>query len=159
MPTRSAAKRAASRSAWAPGEGFGRVVAHDFGQARRSHRSERCRLIARIAKNIMGREIGESADELVIERFVHIDSLDPAAALARIIEGAVDEIFDRVIEIRVRPDIGRVLAAEFEPDAGEGPGGGALDRRSASTDPVKADVVEPSRGDERGRRSWSSVRV
>ena len=53
-------------------------------------------------------------DELVEATLVDVDPLDAAAALAGIEAGAVDQALDRVGEVGVLADIGRVLAAELE---------------------------------------------
>ena len=45
-----------------------------------------------------------------------IDALDAAAALAGVEDRAVDQLLDGGVEIGVRPHIGRILAAEFEPE-------------------------------------------
>ena len=92
------------------------------------HRPERGRLIERVAEHIAADEVGRALHERVVAAFVHVDSLDAAAALAGIEEGAVDEILDRVRHVGVGPHIGGILAAELEPECREGPGGSALDR-------------------------------
>jgi len=48
---------------------------------------------------------------------VHIDALDGAAALAGIEHRAIDQILDRVVELGIGADIGRVLAAQFQAEA------------------------------------------
>ena len=53
---------------------------------------------------------------------MHVDALDAAARLAGVEERAVDEVLDRVGEVGVGAHIGRILAAELEPDADEAPG-------------------------------------
>ncbi len=50
---------------------------------------------------------------------MHIDALDGAAALAGIEHGAVDQVLDRMGEIGIGADIGRILAAEFQAEAHE----------------------------------------
>ena len=56
-----------------------------------------------------------------------------------------------MLERRVGADIGRVLAAEFEPDADEGPGRGALDLAPCLDRAGEGDMVDAARGDELGR--------
>ena len=46
---------------------------------------------------------------------MHVDALDAAARLAGVEERAVDEVLDGVGQVGVRPDIGRILAAELQP--------------------------------------------
>ena len=54
-------------------------------------------------------EIDEAFDEPVVHRFVHVDALDAAAALAGVEEGAVDDILDRI------PANGGLVMATFVP--------------------------------------------
>ena len=58
---------------------------------------------------------------------MHIDALDAAAALPGIVGRAIHQRIDGGIEVGVLHDVARVLAAELEPDGGEGARGGALD--------------------------------
>jgi hypothetical protein len=71
------------------------VGADEFGETRRHHRAKRRRLIARIAQTIAGGKIGEGFDKPVVDRRLHIDALDAAAALTGIVE-----ILDRMVEFR-----------------------------------------------------------
>src|SRR3546814_14547941 len=48
-----------------------------------------------------------------------VDPLDAAARLPGIEEGAVDGILDGEAEVGVGADVGRVLAAQLQPDADE----------------------------------------
>ncbi|MNI89638.1 hypothetical protein D3C81_2007440 [compost metagenome] len=57
---------------------------------------------------------------------VDIDALDGAAALPGVEEAAVDQVFHRMLKIGVRPYVGRVLAAQFQPHADKTPHGGGL---------------------------------
>ena len=68
---------------------------------------------------------------------MHVDPLDAAAALAGVVERAVDQLLDSRVEVGVGAHIGRVLAAELEADADEGAGRRALDPAAAATEPVK----------------------
>ena len=104
--------------------------------------------VERIADHIFAGEIGEALDEIVIDARVDIDALDAAAALAGIIEGAVDQILDGMIELGVGAHIGRVLAAELEPDRGEGSRGGALDGAAAGDGAGEIDVVDLAGADQ-----------
>ena len=104
--------------------------------------------IERIAHDIFSGEIGEAFNELVIDFSVHVDAFDAAAALAGIVERAIDQIFDRVVELGVGPHIGGVLAAELKPDRGERARGSTLDGAAAGNRAGKIDVVDPSRADQ-----------
>ena len=59
------------------------------------------------------------AEELLGDVLDDVDALDRAAGLARVHERAPDEARGRPVEVRVRRDDGRVLAAELEDDARE----------------------------------------
>ncbi len=83
---------------------------------------------------------------------MHIDALDAAAALAGIVGRAVHQRIDGRIEIGVFHDIARILAAEFEAEAGEGAGRCALDRPAAFDRAGEIDEVEAAgRNQRRGR--------
>src|SRR5690606_11848990 len=62
---------------------------------------------------------------------VDVDALDAAAALASVVERAVDQIGDGVIELHVRQNVGRVLAAELKAQRHEGARGSLLDGAAA----------------------------
>ncbi len=53
-----------------------------------------------------------------------------------------------MIELGVFSHIGRILAAELEPERGEGAGGGALDGAAAGDRAGEVDVVDPARADQ-----------
>ena len=133
------------------GDRLGGMIAHDVREARRGHRAERRLRIERIAEPVGRSRRGESFDEAIVEALVHIDALDAAAALPGIVEGAVDDIGDRIVEVGVGPHIGRVLAAEFEAERGEGSGRRALDRLAASDRAGEVHMIDAARGDEPGR--------
>ena len=90
----------------------------------------------------------EAVDELVVDVGMHIDALDAAAALAGIEIGAVDDVLDRVREIDIGAHIGRVLAAELQPDAREGAGRSPLDRLPGRDRAREADLVDAARRDQ-----------
>jgi hypothetical protein len=73
---------------------------------------------------------------------MHIDALDATAALAGIVERAVDELFDREIKIGVWPDVSRILAAEFKAKRRERAGRGPLDRAAASDRSGEVHVID-----------------
>ena len=87
-----------------------------------------------------------------------VDALDPAAALAGVEAGAVDEVLDRVGEVGVGADVGRVLAAELQVVAGSG-----WRRRRCTAWPPATLPVKQTRRRAAGRRgaassSWSACR-
>ena len=53
-----------------------------------------------------------------------------------------------MIELGVCAHIGRILAAELEPERGESAGGGALDGAAAGDRAGKVDVVDPAGADQ-----------
>ena len=82
---------------------------------------------------------------------MHVDALDAAAALAGIVEGAVDQVLDGVVELGVGADIGRVLAAELEAERREGPGRCALDLASAGDRAGEVGMVDEARAENAAR--------
>ena len=123
-------------------------LAHRVGEGAARHRPERGRRVERIADDVFAGEIDEAFDEIVIDARIDIDALDAAAALAGIEERAVDQVLDRMIELGVGAHIGRVLAAELEPERGEGAGGGALDGAAAGDRAGEVDVVDLAGADQ-----------
>ena len=81
---------------------FGLLLADEVGEARLRHRPHRRRLVERIADDVVLGPRDEAFDEFVIDLLVDVDALDAAAALAGIVEGAVDEIGDGMVELRRR---------------------------------------------------------
>ena len=124
------------------------MIAHGRGKPLLRHRAERGFLIQRIAQHILLGQRGEAIDEFVVDVLVHIDALDPAAALPGIEISAVDNVLDRMREIDVGAHIGRILAAEFEPDAGEGAGRRLLDRAAGRDRTGEADLIDLARRDQ-----------
>ena len=92
------------------------------------HRPDHGVGVERIAQRPAARVLDEAGDEPVVDVGMHIDALDAAAALPGVEERAVDQVLDRMVELGVGAHIGRVLAAQFEPQRREGAGRGALDR-------------------------------
>ena len=56
---------------------------------------------------------------------------DSAAALASIVEGAVNEIGDRMVELDVWKDVRRILTPKFQPERHERAGSGFFYRAAA----------------------------
>ena len=104
-------------------------------------------------------QIDEALDELVIQRFVDINALDAAAALAGIEESAVDQSLDGMVEIGVGHHIGRVLAAEFQAEPSEGARRGALDDPSAGHRAGEVDEVDLSEAISVSVWSWRGTRL
>src|SRR6185312_10336738 len=102
----------------------------------------------RIAQPILQGQGRESFDERLVQRAMNIDPPDSAARLAGVEEGAVHQILDRMSEIRVLADIGRIIAAELETNGNEAIGGGPLDRRAAGHRSSERDATEAAVADE-----------
>ena len=139
--------------------GFRILLAHEIGEALVRHRAERRRFVQRIAEHIGVHEIDCALDEAVVVPLVHVDALDAAAALARIEEGAVDEVLDGVVEIGVRAHIGRVLAAELEPERGEGARRCALDGAPAGDGAGEVAVIDEAGAENAARLVVAEIQV
>jgi hypothetical protein len=74
-----------------------------------------------VADDVLLGQLDIGLDEAIVERLVDVDALDAAARLPRVVERAVDEVVDGVVEVAVGQDERRVLAAELEADARRGP--------------------------------------
>src|SRR3954463_129887 len=122
--------------------GFADLSADEIGRGDADHRPERRLRLGRIAEHIGARQRRGALDEILEQALVDIDALDAATGLPGVEEGAVDEVLDREVEIGVGPDIGRVLAAELEPDADEAAGRCLLDRCPAGDRAGEGDVVD-----------------
>src|SRR6516162_10104820 len=79
---------------------------------------------------------------------MRVDALDAATALAGIVEGAVDEVLDGVVEVCVGADVSRVLAAELQAERRERSRGGALHRLAPFDRSGEAYMVDRFRSDQ-----------
>ena len=77
-----------------------------------------------------------------------IDPLDPAAALAGIVHRAVHQHVDGQVQVRIRADIAGVLAAQLQPQGGEGARRRALDRLPAPDRAGEVHEAEAARADQ-----------
>src|SRR5438477_588542 len=75
--------------------------------------------VQRVAEAVLANLGQGTFHEAVIQRGVHVDTLDAAAALAGVVERAVDEVGDGVVEVRIGRHVGRVLPTELQPDVDE----------------------------------------
>ena len=107
------------------------LAAHEIGRGRAHQRAERGLGFGRIAEPVASGELDQAVDEAVVDRLVDVDPLDRAARLAAVEERAVGQVLDRVGEVGIGADVGRVLAAELEADAEEAAGGRLLHRMAA----------------------------
>jgi ParB family chromosome partitioning protein len=93
------------------------------------------------------RALGEAADELVVERLLDQDARSRLAALAGGVVDRPHRARDRVVEVRVREDEVRALAAELEREALDRVGAKSHDlrarrRRAGERDLVHAGVLD-----------------
>ena len=108
--------------------------------------------VLRIAHPILTDERHGGVDEPVVERPGHVDALDAAAALSRVVEGAVDDVLHREVEVGVLADVRGVLPAELQAGVDEAVGDLAVDLAAARDRAGERDVVHLTRADERGGR-------
>ena len=97
-PARSRGNARASISARAPFATASAICARTrSARARARQRAERGRRVERVAEHGTPAPCATNAStKRVVERALHVDALDAAARLARVEEGAVDEVLDRV---------------------------------------------------------------
>ena len=92
----------------------------------------------RIAEHVLAREVDEAVDECVVQALVHVDALQAATGLAAVEVRAVDDVLDRVREIRVVAHVDRIAAAELEPGADEALRAARCTAWPPATEPVNA---------------------
>ena len=92
-------------------------------------------------------------DEAVVDRPGHVDALDAAAALPRVVEGAVDHVLHREVEVGVLADVGGILAAELESCVDEAVRDLGVDLAAARDRAGERDVVHAPGADQLRRRA------
>ena len=75
---------------------------------------ERRRRIARVSEHELVGHRDEGIEEWLVDVSMHVDPLDAAARLPRIVERAVDEVRSRARDVSVTAHVGRVFAAELQ---------------------------------------------
>ncbi len=90
------------------------LAAHEIRRLPVDHRTEGRRRLEGISDDVLPRAGDEGLDEFVVDRVGDVDPLDPAAALARVVERPVDEVLGGEGDVRVLEHEGRILAAELE---------------------------------------------
>ena len=98
---------------------LGDLAADLVGRLGAHHRAQIDAALQRIAELVFLGQRHGALDEGLVDVLVDIDALDAAAGLARIEEGAVDQVLDGMGEIGVGADIGGIAAAELEAEADE----------------------------------------
>ena len=86
--------------------------------------------------------VDDALDDLVVDRLVREQARARRAALALVVEDRVGRPGDRAVEIGVREDDGRRLAAELERDALEVAGGGLDDQLADLGRAGEGDLVD-----------------
>ena len=111
-------------------------------------RAERRLRVGRIAHYVGADERLGRGDEALVDRLVHVDALDGAAALPRVVDRAVDDVLDRLLEVAVRSRIGGIVSAELEADVEEAVLRGGLDAMASMDGAREEDVVDTGIPDE-----------
>src|SRR6185437_1799200 len=83
-------------------------------------RADRGLIGDRVAESPLFHLVAEALEKLLVDRAMHVKPLDRAARLAGIGEASIRDLGYRRCEIRVRPHIGGILAAELQMDVSEG---------------------------------------
>ncbi len=83
------------------------------------HRPEGRFRRCRVAEHVAADQLDRAVDEVVMDTLVHVDALDAAAGLPAIEVGTVDQVLDRVLDVRIVPDVRRIATAQFQPSADE----------------------------------------
>ncbi|GJC94275.1 hypothetical protein ColKHC_03101 [Colletotrichum higginsianum] len=73
-------------------------------------------LVERVSQLVPLENLLDGRNKGVVDLVGHVHALDRAAALARVEDGAVDDLGRGPVDVDVVADVGRVLAAELEPD-------------------------------------------
>ena len=94
--------------------------------------------------------VDHALDDLVVDRLMREQARARRAALALIVEDRIRHAADRVIEVGVREDDLRRLAAEFERDALQVAGGGLDDQFADLGRSGEGDLVDVGVLGERG---------
>src|SRR5262249_50780245 len=76
--------------------------------------SERGGRVERVAESVAADQRLARFYEATVDRSVHVDALDGAAALTGVVDRAVDDVVDGLLKIAVGRDVGRVVASELE---------------------------------------------
>ena len=118
------------------------------GEARACHRAKRRRLLKRIAEVILRGKAGKRIYESIVDFLMNINALDAATALSGIIERAIDQLFDREVNVRVGPDISWILSAQLQTECREGTRRRPLDRTATGHRPREVDVIDGAGGDQ-----------
>ncbi len=110
--------------------------------------AERRLVVLGIAQHVRADEGLAGGDEAIVDRSMNVHALDRAAALPRVVDRAVDDVLDCLVEIAVGRGVGGVVAAELEADVQEAITRGRLDAMTAMHRAGEEDVIDPWIGDE-----------
>jgi hypothetical protein len=89
--------------------------------------AERGLRVHRVAHHVGADERLAGLDEARVHRAVHVDALDRAAALPRVVDGAVDDVLHRLVEVAVGGDVRGIVSPQLEADVEEALRGRLLD--------------------------------
>ena len=128
---------------------LGCLCPHHGGEAFVGHRAKGGCGIKRVAQFQALYPCNRFFDEGVIQAFVDINPLDPAAALTCVVQRAVHQAINRCVKIGVGAHVARVFAAKFQPQPGEGAGGSFFHRHTATDRACEVHKAEGPRGDQR----------
>ena len=111
-------------------------------------RPERRLRAHRVAHDVCAHERLGHLDESPVDGLVHVDPLDGAAALARVVDGAVDDVLDGLREVAVGGDVRGVVPAELEARVKEALRGRLDDAVPTEDAPREDDVIDAVVGDD-----------
>ncbi|CUK06794.1 hypothetical protein RUE5091_02883 [Ruegeria denitrificans] len=124
------------------GHSLGDLRAHLIGEPHIGHRAHSRLRVQRVAQLVPLNNLNRLGDEVIIEVFMHVNPFDPAAALARVEHGPVDQRIDRRVQIGILHDIARVLAAQLGADTSKGARRRALHCLATADRPGEVHKVE-----------------
>nr|MBC6968161.1 hypothetical protein [Roseobacter litoralis] len=125
------------------------LAAHGIGKTGLRHRAKSGFRVHRIAQLVALNDLHRLGHEIVKQALHYIDPLDPTATLPGIEHRAINQRFDRRIEIRVLHHIAGVLAAKLQPEPGKGPLSGGFHRLPAANRSGEIDKPECTIRDQR----------
>ena len=124
------------------------LCAHRLRRGCAHHGTEGRRSVQGIGELVLPGKLDEAFDEGLEHLSVHVNPFDAAAGLAGVEVRAVHEIFDGRRERGVGPDVGRVLAAQFQPRCHEAPACGPLHRMAAGHRAGECDEADAGIGNQ-----------
>ena len=118
------------------------LLPHVIGKTGTRHRTNHRVGVERVAELPAICRFNKTVDEFLIDVTMHIYPFHPAAALSGIEERAIDQAFDRFVQLDIGADIGRVLAAKLKAQRGESARRSLFNATAAGHRAGKIDVVD-----------------